>query len=344
MKTSTINIFNKTFSTLTKLFAPQNYIKRTLYTLASLLILAPTIASAHVKWFAEPMEYVRPYSLTDTPVIISIVLALALIVFGFYLEKKLNVPKWFSNFVEKYAPNIISIASIGFGLSFLIFSINGFIFAPNLVAVGDIGVLMLAIQATAGLMILFGIYERLGGLLLIVLFGLAVKEYGATEMMDTLEMVGFAFYAMIMGRPKWRLVESKAVSHLVHKTHQYGISILRIGTGLNLMVLGLSEKILAPSLTQNFLEHYNWNFMHTLGFEWFTNYWFAYSAGVAEFMFGLFFLLGLITRVSILALAVFLLTTLMLLGPVELMGHLPHFSIACVLLFFGAGSRLHMKK
>lgn len=322
-------------------------IKNTLYTFYTLVlvsVLMPAVALAHVKWFAEPIEQVPAYSLSDFPVILSIVLGLVILLIGLYLDKKLEVPKWFSNFIEKYAPSVISIASIGFGLSFLIFSFYGFVFAPNLPAFGDMGSLLISIQALAGLMILFGIYERVGGALLVVLFGLSVWEYGFAEMADTFEILGFAFYAMIMGRPKWRFIESDFVSHLVHKTHQYGISILRIGTGLNLMILGFSEKILSPSLTQNFLAHYDWNFMQALGFEWFTNYWFAYSAGVVEFLFGLFFLLGLITRVSILALAGFLVTTLVLLGPVELVGHLPHFSIACVLLVFGAGSRLHLRQ
>ena len=130
----------------------------------------------------------------------------------------------------------------------------------------------------------------------------------------------------------------------MHHFHQYGVSLLRIGVGLNLIILGFSEKILKPSLTQNFLEQFVWNFMYHLGYTWFTDYWFAYAAGVSEILFGVFLLLGLVTRTTILALSVFLISTLILLGPVELMGHLPHFSIALVLLVFGAGSRMHMRK
>ena len=64
----------------------------------------------------------------------------------------------------------MSIASIGFGFAFILFSINGFIFAPNLEAVGDMGKLMLSIQAVAGVMILLGFYERVGGFLIALLF------------------------------------------------------------------------------------------------------------------------------------------------------------------------------
>ncbi len=257
----------------------------------------------------------------------------------FFLEKKLKLPKVLDKYVERFAPSVLSFASMGFGLAFIIFSIKGFVFAPNLPAVGDMGHSMIALQALAGIMIFFGLYERIGGALLILLFILGVKEYGAFNMADTLEMVGFAFYAMIVGRPKWKIIDTELFQSFSHKIHEYGLPILRIGTGLNLMVLGFSEKILAPSLTANFLEHYHWNFMQTLGFHYFTDYYFAFSAGVVEILFGIFFLLGLVTRTTTIFLAVFLVTTLSLLGPVELIGHLPHFSIAIVLLLFGSGSR-----
>lgn len=307
--------------------------------------LLPTLVSAHVKWFAEPTEVVRPYQFSDVPVIFSIIFVIGALLVGIFLEKKLTVPKWYTKLIQQTAPTILSLASIGFGLSFLIFSYSGFVFAPNLqVDTLGFGSLLLIIQAVAGLMILLGLYERIGGLLLIVLYVLAVREFGFMEMMDTLEMVGFAFYAMIIGRPKWKIAESDLLCKITHHFHQYGVSILRIGIGLNLIILGLSEKILKPSLTQDFLSKYDWNFMHNIGYTWFTDYWFAYAGGTAEILFGLFFLFGLVTRLSIVALAVFLITTLILLGPVELMGHLPHFSIALVLLVFGAGSRMHMKK
>jgi uncharacterized membrane protein YphA (DoxX/SURF4 family) len=122
------------------------------------------------------------------------------------------------------------------------------------------------------------------------------------------------------------------------------VPFLRTATGLNLIILGFSEKIISPGLTQNFLSHYDWNFMQALGFEWFTDYWFAFCAGSFETLLGIFFLFGLFTRLTTLALAGFLVTTLALLGPVELMGHLPHFSIAVVLLIMGAGARLKFGK
>jgi uncharacterized membrane protein YphA (DoxX/SURF4 family) len=318
--------------------------KKIFLSLITILVSIPLVSEAHVKWFAEAHTVVRPYQFTDIPVLISVLIGFQIFLVGLYLERVLKVPKWYQRFIEKYAPNILSIASIGFGLSYLIFSYMGFIFAPNLPATGETGAFLLIIQTIAGLMILFGFFERIGGLLLILLFILASRVYGFTEMMDTFEMLGFAVYAMIIGRPKWRIVESHMFSKLMHVFHKYGVSILRIGTGINLIILGFSEKILVPGLTQAFLLEYPWNFMKNIGFSWYTDYWFAYSAGFVEMLFGVFILMGLVTRVTIIALAVFLVSTLVLLGPIELIGHLPHFSIAAVLLVFGAGSAMHMKK
>ncbi len=317
---------------------------KNIYYVLALLLAIPSVASAHVKWFAEVEKVVPAYKLTDKPVIIGIIISIIIILVGIYLEKKLKVPQKINQYIEKWAPWALSIASIGFGLSFIIFSIKGFIFAPNLEAVGTIGYTMLAIQMLAGIMLFFGLYEKVGGLLIIVLFIFGIKQYGGMEMLDTLEMIGFAIYVMIIGRPKLKIKETNIFKSLTHHIHKYGLPILRVGTGLNLIVLGFSEKILAPSLTENFLSNYQWNFMQTLGFEHFTNYWFAFSAGLVEILFGVFFLLGLVTRTTTIILAVFLVTTLILLGPLELIGHLPHFSIAIVLLILGSGSKLILLK
>lgn len=313
--------------------------KSLMYLFGLLFVLVPSVTFAHVKWFAESVEYVEPYKITDIPVIISICIVLFIIILAIVLEKKLNVPSRINNILEKWSPYALSVAGIGFGLAFLIFTFYGFVFAPNLIAEGDSGYLMLVIQGLVGLMFLFGFYEKLGGVLLLFLFVLGVREYGAIEMLDTIEILGFAIYAIIVGRPKWKIKDTQIFNKLTHTIHDYGNPILRVGTGLNLMVLAFSEKILTPSLTNNFLQSHNWNFMEVFGM---SDYWFAFSAGVAEFTFGILLVLGLITRLTTIALAVFLVITLYLLGPMELVGHLPHFSIAIVLLILGSGKRLKL--
>ena len=77
-----------------------------------------------------------------------------------------------------------------------------------------------------------------------------------------------------------------------------------------------------------------------LGFHQFSDYWFVLSAGAVEVIFGLIFVLGIVTRLNALVLAGFFIATLILLGPMELLGHAPHFAIVFVLLVFGSGEKL----
>lgn len=304
--------------------------------LALALLLAPLSALAHVRWFAQEATTARPYQLTDGPVLMWIVASILLLLSGLWLNRTLRVPQAVIEHAKRWMPYAFSIASIGFGLSLIIFSLNEFVFAPNLPAIGSA---LLWLQLAAGIMIFLGIYERLGGLMLFLVFLLGFQKFGFHEMLDTLEMVGFALFIFIVGRPKLRIVESKSVSRFMSRFAAYGLPLLRIGTGLNLMVLGFSEKILAPGLTQEFLANYQWNFLSKFGM---SDYWFAFAAGIVEFLFGLFLVLGLVTRITTLALAVFLTTTLALLGPTELIGHLPHFSIAIVLLIMGSGEHFKL--
>jgi len=296
----------------------------------------PLVTLAHVKWFAQEIVPMPAYQITDPRVLLIILSGLVLFFIGIFLEHKISVPQKVTMFMERTAPFVLSLASIGFGLAFIIFTIQGFIFAPNLPAQGTLGLVMLGIQGIAGIMILLGFYERIGGFLILFLFILGIAQYGSFEMLDTLEMVGFAGYAMIVGRPKWHIADSGWLEKITHHVHAYGYPLLRIGTGVNLIVLGFTEKILAPSLTQNFLTTHHWNFLQSVGV---SDYWFAFTAGSVEILFGIFFVFGLVTRMTTIALACFLVTTLYLLGPVELIGHLPHFSIALVLLVLGSGSR-----
>lgn len=308
---------NKNFKRIPNLFA---------LLITFILLTLPTRAGAHVKWFSHTAYPVESYHFSNAPVILAIILGSLLLCLGWVLEKKLQTPKKLLTFIATAAPGIKIAARIGFGLAFILFAYQGFIFAPNLVAIGFIGKILLLSQFSAGLMILFGLYKRTAGFLILLIFTSGIAHFGFLEMIDTLEMVGIGLYFVLTEKPVWK----------TQNLSEHALPLLRIFTGLNLMVLGFTEKILSPGLALNFLSHYQWNFMQRLGFVQYTDYWFAFSAGVVEFLFGLFLALGLITRLTTLTLAVFLGTTLVLLGPIELLGHLPHFSIALLLLTFGS--------
>lgn len=296
-------------------------------------------AFAHVRWFVAASPEGRPYALTDIPVLIWIMVACVVVLLGVFLERKLTVPRWFSTRVRRWGPSALSAASIGVGAALILFSLGGFIFSPDLHVHDSSGMALLILQAVAGALLLFGLYERVGALIVFTLCVFLAARFGITEVFNKLELIGFAVYALLVGRPRWRVAEVPWFAKAAKRYASYAVPFLRIGVGLNLIILAFMEKILAPGFVLNFLQTHPWNFMQIIGFHGFVDYWFGFSAAMVELLFGIFFVFGLITRVTTIALAFFLLLTLFLLGPMELVGHLPHFSIAVVLLVYGSGER-----
>ncbi|MBI3671179.1 hypothetical protein HY249_00085 [Candidatus Azambacteria bacterium] len=84
--------------------------------------------------------------------------------------------------------------------------------------------------------------------------------------------------------------------------------------------------------------------MQNLGFSWYSDYLFVLSAGFVESLLGLIFILGVVTRLNALATAIIFTIPLFLMGPVELIGHMPHFSLVLLLLIFGSGNKLKFIK
>lgn len=314
-----------------------HYFKKIIYLIVIALVSAPSISYAHVKWFAKELGTARPYQITDTPVLIWLGIIILLLLAGVYLEKKLTIPKYLTNSKNKLSQLGHTIATIGFGLALIIFSFNNFLFAPSLSLNNTF---LLALQAISGAMIVLGLYQRVAAIIIFLIFIFGINHYGFLEMLEAVEILGFGIYIFIFNRQSWNLKDSKTLSELTKNLQAHAVPLLRFFTGLNLIILGFSEKIFNPSLAQNFLTNYHWNFLQSLGWHGFTDYWFAFSAGIVEIIFGLFFILGLVTRLNTIVLAIFLITTLILLGPIELVGHIPHFSIALILLLYGSGTKL----
>ncbi|MEK7130494.1 MAG: hypothetical protein AAB793_02460 [Patescibacteria group bacterium] len=305
------------------------------------LFLYPLAGLAHVKWFVpENSSPVRNYSLSDAPVIIWILVSILIIFIGIILEKIWRLPKGLENFLKFLERPVLSLFGILIGLAFVAFSLSGFIFAPVLKTEGMFGSFLLVIQAVIGISFIIGAFEKIAALIILGSYFAAIPLFGFLNMLEALEIIGIALAILIAGRPRWRIINFKNLEKLGGRFYSYAAPILRVFTGLNLIILGFTEKILRPDLGLAFLQTHPWNFMQMLGFHQFSDYWFVLSAGAVEVIFGLIFVLGIVTRLNALVLAGFFIATLILLGPMELLGHAPHFAIVFVLLVFGSGEKL----
>lgn len=304
----------------------------------SVLIL-PGFAFAHTRWFAHgslaPLTTTEPTALYLT---VWALIAAFIVAVGVWLEHK-QVFQF--NFLRPKASHAFERAASTFSMvvgSFLmIAATHDYLFSPNLSHQDGIPPVLIIFQFVLGLSFLLGIFARVSALLLRGLWLLCVFAVGLVPMLEDIWVLGSAAFIFIMGNDYFSIVKVRILAHLAKPYHSYALPLLRLGTGATLLVLGFTEKILAPEFGANFLQQYDWNFMQHLGFTGYSDYLFVLSAGSVEALFGLIFILGIVTRLNALVVAVFFSIPLFLLGPIELAGHVPHFAAVVLLLLFGAG-------
>lgn len=305
---------------------------------ACVLSFLPMTALAHTKWFAD--ETLVPFSTAEPTTFYLGVWAIVIAVIvgiGAWLERQ----HWCSaSFMEPKKPHVFERAASTFvmvaGAFFVIAGTHEYLFSPNLTVDSGIPMYLVTLEILIGLAFLLGIASRLAGIVLGLMWFASFFYIGWVEAIEDIWVLSTAVFIILMGNDYFSIVTISGLRSLVAPYKHYALSLLRLGTGATLMILGLSEKIMAPEFGINFLNQYNWNFMQMLGFE-FSDYLFTISAGATEFLFGLVFVLGVVTRINAAVVAVVFTIPLFILGPIELAGHLPHFAAVVLLLLFGNG-------
>jgi len=318
----------------------KSFLKKYLF---SLFLFFPVLTFAHTKWFAE--EGLAPFVPDENYMLYAFawgVIAFIIVGIGIFLDKYLEGTRWREwKLISNTEDKVTSGFGLVIGIFLLVASYNGFIFSVNLDELGVYKNIWLIVQAFIGLSLLIGFAVRIAALLLIGLWVFASLNFGLLELLENIWVLGGALFALIHGRTHYR-VKSILHDRFFNKYEKYALPILRVATGLNLILLGFSEKLLRPEIALSFLEQYKWNFMQNFGIEWFSDYLFVFSAGAVEIIFGLVFVLGIVPRINAIAIAVFFTMPLFILGPLELIGHTPHFAIVVILILFGGGDRLKL--
>jgi len=293
-----------------------------------------------VKWFlpveGEISSAYTPYGLLDTPVLIWSGIALLLILYSVFLDNKFPILPLLKNVRQDYLMYLLKMCT---GLSLLMSAYSGVIFAPHLQASAGFGEVLVLLEAVIGLLLVANFHIFAATIMLMILSLGVALQFGIIAAMEYLNIFGIAcclllfhFYPM-----KYR-AQLKA----------YSISALRILTGIAIITLGLSEKLLNPELGEFFVIKYQWNLMANLGVTQFSNQLFVLSAGVMEVVFGIILVLGTTTRINILVVSAFMLAsniTFFASGEysealTEIFGHLPIIASAMILIFFGSGNKL----
>lgn len=288
---------------------------------------------AHVKWFVPFEELTEgrgwEFSLADSTIQIGLALVLIALVVAFLLERKLKSPVWLKSFVDKYGMWVLWASNFLIGFFLLMTAYQGVLFTPIFEVNGVMEKIASLFTVVAGVLLLTNFKVWFAGVLLAMAYVMAGFFYGFDEMIEHVHLLGIAVFVFLNDKPPF-------LNGLVEKWRPKSLQILRVLTGVALMILAWNEKLAHPVLAEEFLKTHPWNFMHDLmDLAYFSDRTFALAAGVSEFLFGLLFVLGWVTRINTLAMAVFFLTTAFILGPMEVLGHLPVFAIAVLFLVWG---------
>ncbi len=303
------------------------------------LFVTPILTSAHTRWFTEG----TPLSLQITePTVLYLCLlaitglSLAILAITLHQKGRLSL-----NFLKPQKRHAFARAAATFtmvtGAFFLIAGTHHYLFSPNLTAAAGIPNFLVYIQIAIGLSFLLGVITRFAAMALGTIWFISFYYTGTVVTLENIWVLGTALFIMVMGNDYFSIIGFSFLRHKLQEAYKhYALSILRLSTGATLLILGFSEKILAPELGVGFLATHHWNFMHSIGLDY-SNYLFTLSAGTVEILFGTIFILGVLTRLNALVVTIVFILPLFFLGPIELAGHLPHFASIILLMFFGNG-------
>ena len=311
--------------------------------LISSLLLFSTTSFAHIKWFVDPNMQppadFKPYHLTDLPVLIWIAVGLLFAGISIVLDKKIPLLAIAPTAIKVLKTPFIIILQVLTGISLIITALQGNLIAPHLTAYGALGMGLLGLEVIIGALLIINKYvNHAAALMYLLLLGVLI-QYGFVSLFEYINLAGIATFLLFTKMPN---------DQLRAKLAPYSVDMLRIITGIAVIVLGITEKITGAVLAEAFLEKYHWNFMQLIGFNSFDNHLFVLSAGSMEIIFGVILVLGTITRINTLVLSGVLLTSNIVFfatgnshgAIVELIGHAPIIGSALILLLCGYGEKL----
>ncbi|MEM7242377.1 MAG: hypothetical protein AAF429_09345 [Pseudomonadota bacterium] len=319
-----------------------------LYVMAALIgliaFLCADIAAAHVRWFTDANDpnlvNFPSYALTDTPVLIWTAICLVMISVAIFLDGRLPTIRVVDSKLRHEAIELMRILT---GVSFLLTAYGGELLAPHLTAFGAFGMALVFLKALIGILLIASRFIHHAAILMILLWLGTVLQHGFIKGFEYVNIVGIALFLFF---------NYTSDMDLRAKLKPYSVGVLRIFTGMALVALGFSEKLLGAALGQAFVANFDWNFMQMLGFEWYTDQLFVLSAGMIEVAIGIIFILGVLTRLNTLVIAgmmflsniIFVITGENDKALIEMIGHMPTIATAIILLLLGGGQRLRLKK
>jgi len=301
----------------------------------------------HERWFTDDWKFPIQWSAALTPATwIPLGIALGITALAVLIWKKRGrrdvVPgpiqlgmKW-----DKYQdllswmPLVIGVHT---AVTLLVSGIGLRLLVPNLALPENfLGALLGWVEIAVALSLLYGALTRFGALALAGVWLAGAVVFGPVRLLEHALFLGIAFFLFVTGRGP--LAFDMALERLhrpVERLMPYAVPVLRVLTGLSIVVVAFSEKLWNLPMGLAFLAEHPFNFFPSLGLESIGDREFLLIAGAVELTLGVLLISGAFIRSLILVLWVPFNLTLPLLGWRELIGHLPIYGIMGLLIIWG---------
>lgn len=234
--------------------------------------------------------------------------------------------------LDEYAPLIVRILV---GIYLILSGLSGNLFTPQIGFV--IGALspVSALQTLAGILLILGLLTKIGALLLATLVAGSFWTLGAHGL-DQFVLLGVSIMLFFEGGLRVSVdgftiarVESlRRIGEVLMRLKVYSIPALRLSLGVTLIWLALTEKLLAPELTEAAVLKYNVPVFPELPV-------FVVFFGFFELILGAHYLLGIFNRLISVVYLLLLVSAIFLFG--ETLNHLHLFAVSVAFLIRGGG-------
>lgn len=298
---------------------------------------------AHVKWFTDP--HPTQYELLlSWPVILAFAGALVAIAAAYWIQHTITEPPIFT-MLERFAGHGPLALGLHIGAALIAAAIVGLLFVPSLPVPADdtLGLVLLVMEAMAGLMLLLGLATRAGATILALLGVVAMQPFSFESVLEQVHILGIAIFFFLVGRGPISLDRIRGVRPPIRDqlVPEAALTLLRVLMGFGILYGALTEKLLNPPLAQALLDAYPYlNALRPFGLP---DPVFIWMAGTAELAIGAVIMSGQITR-PVMAIGAFLFTvSLIAFGWPELLGHLPYYGIMLILFIAPNADSWHVR-
>ncbi len=286
-------------------------VKLFIFFITALIICSPFLTEAHVKWFTEvtpekeEIEHIlSPMFMTITFLVAALLAVLTQLL---PLLDKIPITKKIDGILDKYRRSSRYILKYGTAIALIIQVLAGTLFAPEFAITNQF--IRILLWATIILLLIpFHYATKAGALLLFGLFIYQLTQSGLFHMLD------YGFYLAIVGV----LLVGRT------KLEDWGFPFLYLGTGLSLCWVAV-EKWVYPAMSIDIIHQHA---VPTFGFPPGV---FVVFAAFIEFVVGYLLIVGILNRLLAFVLTLIFITTTMLFGVTEIIGHL---MIHIVLIIF----------